>query len=73
MKNNNTTAMLQEHLMKAAHDATFALNALRDAHTEAINTGNHFAELVIFNQIQRAAELQNALSTLSEVATRSKA
>lgn len=59
---------MNEHLLKASHDATLLFEDLRRAHSAAIDAGNRFAEIAIFDAIQAAVKLEQLTKALSEAA-----
>ena len=60
--------MKTENLMKACDSFDFFFSELREAHTDAVNSGNQFAEIAVFSLIEQAAKLNNQLARLKEAA-----
>lgn len=60
--------MKTENLMKACNSFDLFFSELREAHTDAVNSENQFAEIVIFSLIEKAAEMSNQLSRIKEAA-----
>jgi hypothetical protein len=50
--------MKTENLTKAVQTFSMFESELREAHTDAIHSGNEFAEIVLYDMIERAAELR---------------
>jgi hypothetical protein len=50
------------NLAKAEQASELAVAALRAAHTDAIQSGNQFAEIVTLNLLNQAADLQVKLA-----------
>ena len=60
--------MKTENLTKAMHSSEFLSAELRAAHTDAVNSGNQFAEIVLFDLIEASVELERKLNRAMEAA-----
>jgi len=60
--------MKTENLIKACDSFAFFFSELREAHTDAVNSENQFAEIAIFSLIEQAAKMQTKLSRVKEAA-----
>jgi len=60
--------MKTENLMKACDSFDRFLSELRQAHTDAVNSGNQFAEIAVLSLIEQAAKLNNQLARIKEAA-----
>ena len=47
----------------------FFFQELREAHTDAVNSENQFAEIALFSLIEEAAKMQTKLARVKEAAT----
>jgi hypothetical protein len=54
--------MNTENLLKACDSFDFFLSELREAHKDAVNAENQFAEIMLLSSIERAAEMQPQLA-----------
>ena len=63
--------MKTENLMKAADSFDFYFSELREAHTDAVHSGNEFAEIALFSLIEDAAKMQTKLSRIKDAANHS--
>ncbi len=61
--------MKTENLTKASHSLDFFMEELREAHTDAVTSGNRF-EPVLFGLMEEALRLQVKLETIKAAATR---
>ena len=61
--------MKTENLTKASDSFDFFFSELREAHTDAVNSGNQFAEIALFSLIESAAKMQTKLARVKEAAT----
>jgi len=61
--------MKTENLTKACHSFDFFFYELREAHTDAVNSENQFAEIALFSLIESAATMQTKLARVKEAAT----
>ena len=64
--------MKTENLTKAYHSLDFFMEELREAHTDAVTSGNRF-EAALFSLIEEAVKLQTKLSGIREAATQANA
>jgi hypothetical protein len=60
--------MKTENLMKACDSFDFFYSELREAHTDAVNSENQFAEFALFGLIEDAAKIQTKLNRIKEAA-----
>jgi len=60
--------MKTENLTKALHSAQFLSIEIREAHTDAVNSGNQFAEIALFDLIEPAMQLEQKLKRLLDAA-----
>lgn len=60
--------MKTENLMKACDSFDCFFSELREAHTDAVNSENQFAEVVIFSLIEQAAKMQAKLNRIKDAA-----
>jgi hypothetical protein len=60
--------MITENLMKACDSFDFFFRELREAHTDAVNSDEQFAEVALFSLIESAAKMQTKLSRIREAA-----
>ncbi len=60
--------MKTENLMKACDSFDFFFSELREAHTDAVNSDNQFAEVALFSLIESAAKMQTKLNRIREAA-----
>lgn len=61
--------MKTENLMKACDSFDFFFAELREAHTDAVNSDEQFAEVALFSLIESAAKMQTKLNRIRETAT----
>ncbi len=61
--------MKTENLIKACDSFELFFSQLREAHTDAVDSDNQFAEIVVYSMIERAAEISNQLARIKEAAT----
>ena len=61
--------MRTENLEKACNSFESFFGALREAHTDAVNSDNQFAEIALFALIESAAKMQTKLARVREAAT----
>lgn len=61
--------MKTENLTKACDSFDFFFSELREAHTDAVNSDNQFAEIALFSLIESAAKMQTKLARVKEAAT----
>jgi hypothetical protein len=64
--------MKTENLMKACDSFDFCFSELREAHTDAVNSDNRFAEIAIFSLIESAAKMHTKLARVKEAASKAK-
>lgn len=64
--------MKTENLTKACHSFDFFFSELREAHTDAVTSGNRF-EPDLFDLIQEALRLQVKLEIIKQAAIRAEA
>jgi len=64
--------MKTENLTKASHSLDFFMEELREAHTDAVTSGNRF-EAALFDLMEEALRLQVKLETIKAAATRANA
>ena len=57
-----------ENLMKACDSFDLFFKELREAHTDAVNSDNQFAEIAIFSLIEQASRFGQQLARLKEAA-----
>jgi len=60
--------MKTENLIKAADSFAFFFSELREAHTDAVNSDNQFAEVALFSLIEDAAKLEAKLARVKDAA-----
>ena len=60
--------MKTENLTKASHEADYLLSDLRHAHSDAVRSGNRFAEILLLNLIKDAAALDLRIKQVREAA-----
>jgi hypothetical protein len=60
--------MKTENLMKACDSFAFFFAELREAHTDAVNSENPFAEIPLFSLIEDAAKIQTKLNRIKDAA-----
>jgi hypothetical protein len=60
--------MKTENLMKACDSFAFFFSELREAHTDAVNSDNQFAEIAMFSLIEDAAKMQTKLERVKDAA-----
>jgi len=60
--------MKTENLMKACDSFDFFFSELREAHTDAVNSENQFAEVALFSLIEEAAKMQTKMARVKEAA-----
>ncbi|SPE60091.1 hypothetical protein SBV1_370075 [Verrucomicrobia bacterium] len=65
--------MKTENLTKAYHSFDFFFQELREAHTDAVNSENQFAEAALFSLLEEAVKLQTKLTVIRETATQANA
>jgi hypothetical protein len=58
--------MKTENLIKACDSFDFFFNELREAHKDAVDSGNQFAEIAIFALIEPAVKLQTQLARIKD-------
>jgi hypothetical protein len=56
--------MNTENLTKAFESAQFLAREIREAHTDAVNSDNQFAEIAIFDLIETSVKLEQSLERL---------
>lgn len=56
--------MKTENLKKAYASAQILAREIREAHTDAVNSENQFAEIAIFDLIEPSVELEQKLKRL---------
>jgi len=61
--------MKTENLLKCCDSFDFFFSELREAHTDAVNSENEFAEIALFSLIEEAAKMQPKLARVKEAAT----
>lgn len=61
--------MKTENLTKACDSFSFFASELREAHTDAVNSENQFAELALFSLIEDAVKLETKLFRIKEAAS----
>ena len=61
--------MKTENLLKCCDSFEFFFSELREAHTDAVNSDNQFAEIALFSLIEPAAKMQTKLARTKEAAT----
>ena len=61
--------MKTENLLKCCDSFEFFFSELREAHTDAVNSDNQFAEITLFSLIEPAAKMQTKLARTKEAAT----
>jgi hypothetical protein len=64
--NERKNNMKTKNLTKAFQTAQFLAREIREAHTDAVNSENPFAEIAIFDLIAQSVELENKLARLAE-------
>ena len=60
--------MKTENLTKAYHSAQFLAHEIREAHTDAVNSENQFAEIALFGLIEETVNLEQKLKRLTDAA-----
>lgn len=60
--------MNAENVNKACESYEIFLTQLREAHTDAVNSDNPFAEMVFFGALGKAVELGDELSRIRNAA-----
>ncbi len=60
--------MKADNLKKACDSFDFFFSELREAHTDAVNSENQFAEVALFSLIESAAKMQTKLNRIREAA-----
>jgi hypothetical protein len=65
--------MKTENLMKACDSFAFFFSELREAHTDAVHSGNDFAEIALFSLIEDAAKMQTKLERVKDAAMQTAA
>jgi len=60
--------MKTENLTKAYHSAQFMAREIREAHTDAVNSENQFAEIALFDLIEASVKLEQKLKRLVDAA-----
>lgn len=58
--------------MKACDSFDFYFAELREAHTDAVHSGNDFAEIALFSLIEQAAKMHAKLARVKDAASRTK-
>ena len=61
-----------ENLMKACDSFEVFQGELRKAHSDAVNSGDQFAEIAIFSLIELASELRPRLARVKDAAIETK-
>lgn len=64
--------MKTENLINACDSFERFFRELREAHADAVNSDNQFAEIVIFSLIEKAAKMSNQLARIKEAAERTR-
>lgn len=59
--------------MKACDSFAFFFSELREAHTDAVNSENPFAEIAMFTLIEDAAKMQTKLARVKDAAMQTAA
>ena len=65
--------MKSKNLLKCCDSFDFFFAELRKAHTDAVNSENEFAEIVIFSLIEEAAKMQPRLARVKDATIQSNA
>lgn len=60
--------MKPDNIIKASESFEVFFGVLRKAHNNAVASENQWAELAMFNLIEKAAELQRRLKHVTEIA-----
>ena len=60
--------MKTENLTKACDSFDFFFSELREAHTDAVNSENQFAEVALFSLIEEAVAMQTKLNRVRDAA-----
>lgn len=60
--------MKTENLNKAYQSAQFLAREIREAHTDAVNAENQFAEIALFDLIEETVKLEQKLKRLTDAA-----
>ena len=60
--------MKTENLTKALQTFAMFYSELRESHTDAVTSENQFAEIAIFDLIEKAAELRTKLNMVKTAA-----
>lgn len=61
-------AVPTENLLKACDSFGFFFAELREAHTDAVNSDNQFAEIALYTLIEKAADLRTLLARVKDAA-----
>lgn len=61
--------MNTENLTKALDSSLFAADELREAYTDAVKSGNQFAQIVLLKLVGDAVELNRKIAAAHEAAT----
>lgn len=64
--------MNTENLTKALHSSEFIANDLREAYTDAVKSGNQFAQIVLLKLVGDAVELNRRIAAAHEAAMAAK-
>lgn len=62
--------MKTENLNKACESFELFLTQLRNAHADAVDSGNDFAEIAVVALVEEAAKLQLRLARVKDAASR---
>ena len=54
--------MKTENLTKALHSSEFAANELREAYTDAVKSGNQFAQIVLLKLVGDAVDMNRKIA-----------
>ena len=65
--------MKTENLLKCCDSFDFFFAELREAHTDAVNSENEFAEIALFSLIEEAAKMQPRLARVKDAAIQTNA
>jgi hypothetical protein len=60
--------MKTENLMKGCDSFDLFFSELREAHTDAVNSDNQFAEIALFSLIESAAQINTQLARVKDAA-----
>jgi len=63
-----TTPLKTENLTLASRSAEMLCRNIRAAHTDAVNSGNDFAEIVLYGLIEEAQKLEQKISRAAAAA-----